>query len=74
MPPSDCQCSTACDTKVVKVKEVLNNKKATALLRKLEKEVEALKNENSRLESRLSRGALSKKSIIKSLKKHLDKV
>lgn len=72
--PSDCQCSTACDTKVVKVKEVLNNKKATALLRKLEKEVEALKNENSRLESRLSRGALSKKDIIKSLKKHLDKV
>lgn len=72
--PSDCQCSTACDTKVVKVKEVLNNKKATALLKKLEREVTDLKKKNSSLKTKLTRATTSKKGIIKDLKKHLDRV
>jgi hypothetical protein len=71
--PSDCQCSTnQVETRVVK--EVLNNKQATARLRRLEKEVGALKEKNSRLEMRLRKANISKKKILSDLKSHLNKM
>ena len=69
--PSDCQCS-ACSTKIVK--EVLNNKDATKRLRRLEKEVEELREKNKQLERRLKKVSISKRDIVRDLKKHLDKV
>jgi len=70
--PSDCQCATACETKTVT--KVLNNKQATARLRKLEREVKDLKKENSGLKARLTKATAKKRSIVKSLKNHLDRM
>lgn len=71
--PSDCQCSTPQEI-IVERKVVLNNKQATARLRKLEKEVKALRRENSGLKTRLTKATAKKADIIKSLKSHLNRV
>lgn len=70
--PSDCQCATACETKVVT--KVLNNREATKKLNALKEEVKRLKLENTKLASRLSKARISKREIISRLKKQLDKV
>ncbi len=71
--PSDCQCSTACNTTVVKT-EVLNNKKATQRLKRLELEVVKLKDANSRLKTRLRKADVSKKKIVDDLRARLNKI
>ena len=68
--PSDCQCSTACDVRVET--KVLNNKQATRKLKELEAEVTALEEENQTLKRRLRKARVSKKSLVKKLKNHLD--
>lgn len=70
--PSDCQCSTACET-VIKTK-VISNREATRRLKRLEDEVANLKGENIRLKTRLKRTDISKKEIIADLKNHLNKI
>jgi len=70
--PSDCQCSTACDCGVVT--KVINNKEATKRLKRLEKEVEDLKEENIDLKRRLKRANINKKKIVNDLKNRLDRM
>jgi cell division protein FtsB len=74
--PSDCQCSTACDVRTVTktVTKVINNKEATRRIKRLEKEVKALKDENAVLKSRAKNRLVSKKKIVSDLKKHLDRI
>jgi len=67
--PSDCQCSTHVETKIVK--EVLNNKEATRRLKRLEEEVAELKQKNASLTRRLRVAKVSKKQIVDDLKKKL---
>jgi len=69
--PSDCQCSSACETRIVT--KVLNNKEATRRLERLEREVSELRQQNSLLNQKLKKANVSKKKIIADLKKHLDR-
>jgi hypothetical protein len=71
--PSDCQCSNACQTEYIERKVVLGNKEATRKLRKLEREVEELKAQNSLLRRELKTAKISKKKIVGDLKRHLDR-
>lgn len=70
--PSDCQCSSACacDT-IVKVK-VIDDRKATELISKLEKELKELKEENSDLKLQVGRAKTSKNKLKEQLKKQID--
>jgi len=68
--PSDCQCSAY----VVKERVVLNNKKATQLIQKLENEIDVLKEENQHLKRRLRKARINKEKIIEELKTQLDKI
>ena len=70
--PSDCQCSTACETRIVT--KVLNNKQATRRLERLEKEVKKLRSENVTLKTKLSKASVKKKDLVSKLKKQLDRV
>jgi len=70
--PSDCQCSTACETRIVT--KVLNNKQATRRLERLEKEVKKLRLENVTLKTKLSKASVKKKDLVSKLKKQLDRV
>jgi septal ring factor EnvC (AmiA/AmiB activator) len=72
--PSDCQCSTACETIIKERKVVLNNKEATRMLRQLEKEVKDLTEENASLKRQLRRASVDKNKVIKNLKDHLDRM
>ncbi|HEC66271.1 hypothetical protein LCGC14_1339200 [marine sediment metagenome] len=71
--PSDCQCSTS-SVETITVEKVLNNKQATRKLRRLEREVEALENENTGLKRRLRKASINKEKILKDLRSKLDKI
>jgi len=70
--PSDCQCSSACETKIVT--KVLNSKEATRKLERLEREVKKLRDDNANLERKLKRASVNKKKIVAELKKQLERI
>ena len=72
--PSDCQCSAPCRTEVRTEVKVLNNKRATARIKRLEKELEELIKENASLRRRLRSAKVDRKKIISDLKSQLDRV
>ena len=70
--PSDCQCSTHVEVVQRTRTKVIGSKEATRRIRKLEAEVEKLKEENTRLK-RLEKVA-TKKELIDKIKKQLDRL
>lgn len=68
--PSDCQCSTACS--VEKEVKVISNKKAAALIKRLERELAELKKENAYLKTKYRSAKMNKEALKKKLKDRLD--
>ena len=70
--PSDCQCSTSVE--VVEKTRVIGSKEATRRLRKLEAEVKKLKRENARLRRLANEKEVTKKELVRKLKRQLDRL